>query len=117
MCLANVLISIQKASFQGVLATDHERSFAIFIYKCEDENARFSNRATIGYVTRDGGYANHEATFSNNPYSISCLDYPASQWTNVSYEITGMGLPFFGNCEFLFPNIINFHSCSSKICM
>ena len=90
-----VLISVQKASFQGVLATDHERSFAIFIYKCEDENARFSNRATIGYVTRDGGYANHEATFSNNPYSISCLDYPARRWTNVIYEIQGTNYCFF----------------------
>ena len=82
-------IVLQRASFQGVLATDYKRSFAIFIYKCEDENASFSDRATIGFVARDGFYVNHEATFLDNPYSISCLDFPASQWTNVIYEISG----------------------------
>ena len=74
---------MQKATFQGLLATDFQRSFAVFIYYSNGRNTRFSDHASIGYVTRDGCFTNHEA------HTVSCLNYPASSSNIVVYEISG----------------------------
>ncbi|CAI8054601.1 Matrilin-2 [Geodia barretti] len=78
-----------KATFFGILATDYQRSFAVFIYNCENGNATFSNRATVGFVTSDGFYANHEASYGWNPYPTLCRNHPTSQWAQIIYEISG----------------------------
>ena len=52
---------------------------------------RFSNGATIGFVTGDGLFANHPATHRSSAQSVACLNSPASPWVNVVYEITKTG--------------------------
>ena len=77
----------QTNTFQGILATDFSRSFAVFTYYCGDLD--FSNGANIGFVTTDGLFANHKATLRGEPMYVACLNYPVSPWVNVVYEITG----------------------------
>ena len=68
------------------MVTDFTRSFAVFTYFCGDLN--YSNGATIGFVTPDGLFANHPATFSGSAQSIACSNLPNTPWVNVVYLIT-----------------------------
>ena len=83
-------------TFQGILVTDYVNSYAIFIYQCGDLN--YSNDATIGFVTRDGFFGNHETTLRNDAQSIACQNSPTSPWVNIVYRIGFEGLFFFGGC-------------------
>lgn len=84
------LIFLQTNIFQGVLVTDYKRSYAVFTYYCGD--LRFSGNATIGFVTGDGMFANHETSLRGNPQSIACLNSPASPWVNIVYGINSAGI-------------------------
>ena len=53
--------------------TDYSRSIAVFTYYCGDLS--YSNRATIGFTTTDGLFANHPATTRGNAKDIACLNY------------------------------------------
>ena len=69
--------------------TDFTRSFSIFTYFCGD--LRYTNRATIGFSTGDGLFANHPASLRGSADSVACLNFPTSPWVNVVYEITKTG--------------------------
>ena len=78
---------IQTNTFQGILATDFERSFAVFTYKCGDLD--FSGGAIIGFSdTRSGYYRMHVASERGNAKAIDCLNYPENVWVNVVYKLT-----------------------------
>ena len=85
----HVILFPQTSKFQGIIVTDFSRSFSIFTYYCGD--LRFSNDATIGFVTGDGLFANHPASLRGSAQSVACLNSPASPWVNVVYEITKTG--------------------------
>ena len=72
------------------MTTDFKSSFAVFIYRCGDLNFP-RNHATIGFVSEDGVYANHEAMFRKKISAVSCLNYPNSPWVNVVYDIAVPG--------------------------
>ena len=82
----NIFI-LQVNTFQGLIVTDFQRSFSVFIYHCGDLTYSTSNTA-IGFDTADGHFANHPATIRGNAHHISCLNNPVSPWVNVIYEIT-----------------------------
>ena len=88
-CYVSNLFKPQTNTFQGIIVTDFSRSFAVFTYYCGDLN--YSNGATIGFTTTDGLFANHPATLRGSAQSIACLNYPATPWVNVVYEITSRG--------------------------
>ena len=71
---------LQRATFQGVLATDFSKTFAVFIYPCRGPHSDILPYATIGYVTRDGLYDNYKGNFSCFKQSL----------TKVVFEITGI---------------------------
>lgn len=84
-----VLIScfyIQTNTFQGILATDFERSFAVFTYKCGDLD--YSGGAIIGFSDSRFYYGMHVASERGNAKAIACLNYPENVWVNVVYELT-----------------------------
>jgi hypothetical protein len=70
----------QTLTFQGILATDFQRSYAIFIYSCDD--VIFTIPSAIGFVTSDGMYANYRSV---DFLQASCLLY----YYSVIYEISG----------------------------
>lgn len=80
---------LQTNTFQGILVSDFEQSFAVFTYKCGDLG--FSGDATIGFVTEGGLYANHAATFRGNAKEVACLNSPNSPWVNIVYKLTDSG--------------------------
>ena len=81
---------VQKNTFQGMLATDFARSYAVFTYRCGDLS--YSDPGNIGYIHPDDGvYVIHGATERENPHDIACVNIPHSQWVNVVYEITRSG--------------------------
>ena len=69
--------------------TDFARSFAVFTYKCGDLD--YSNHASVGFISEDGLFANHQAVFRSNTTAIACLNVPSSLWVNVVYDITLSG--------------------------
>ena len=80
-------LSPQTNTFQGIVTTDHTRSFAVFTYKCGD--IEYSNSATIGFTAGDVLlFANHPLTVRRKAQDIACLNSPESQWVNVVYEVT-----------------------------
>ena len=92
---------LQTNTFQGVLVTDFERSYAIYTYFCGDLG--FSGNVTIGFATGDGMFADHESTLSGNAQSIACLNIPDSPWVNIVYGISSSGKASNSQLELL-PN-------------
>jgi len=82
--------SSQTNTFQGIVTTDHRRSFAVFSYKCGDIG--FSNSATIGFTAEDVFFANHPLTVRRRAQDIACINSPESEWVNVVYELTSEDL-------------------------
>ena len=80
----------QTNTFQGIITTDHMRSFAVFTYKCGDIG--YSNSATIGFTAGDVLFANHPLTVRKRAQDIACINSPESQWVNVIYELTSEDL-------------------------
>ena len=79
----------QTNTFQGIIVTDFSRSFSVFTYYCGDMS--YSNGATIGFMTRDGLFANHPAGTRTHAEYIDCLNDPISPWVNIVYQISQRG--------------------------
>ena len=80
----------QTNTFQGIVTTDHMRSFAVFTYKCGDIG--YSISATIGFTAGDVLFANHPLTVRKRAKRIACINSPESQWVNVIFELTSEDL-------------------------
>ena len=70
----------QRNTFQGILVTDFVKSYAVFIYKCDD-----------GFVTGDGLYVNHMASLNRSATTVACLNEPVTPWVNLVYKISSSG--------------------------
>ena len=84
-----IIFFLQTNTFQGILATDFVRSFAVFTYKCGDLS--YSAYTFIGVNSEDGLYAIHPASDRWNAMAIACLNYPGNPWVNVVHELTAAG--------------------------
>ena len=80
---------LQTNTFQGILVTDFERSYAVFTYYCED--LEFSSDSFVGFQVSDDFFYFHETSFTNNVLSIACLNVPDSPWVNIVYGTTASG--------------------------
>ena len=87
----SLFLFLQKNTFQGLLITDYNVSYAVFTYKCEDLNFPNGNKAVIGFVAPDGLHYNHPLSLSNQTASIDCLYYPKTPWVNVVKMIAKEG--------------------------
>ena len=65
------------------------KSYAVFIYKCG--HLRFSDDATIGFVTGNGLYVNHMASLNRSATTVACLNEPVTPWVNLVYKISSSG--------------------------
>ena len=81
-----IIFFLQTNTFQGILATDFVRSFAVFTYLCGDLS--YSTDTVIGFFSEDGLNATHPASDRWNAMAIACLNYPNNPWVNVVYELT-----------------------------
>ncbi|CAI8020342.1 hypothetical protein GBAR_LOCUS12170, partial [Geodia barretti] len=81
----------QKITFQGILATDLRKTFAIFTYKCDGNS--FPDKATVGYVIEDGMASNHKATLQDNPHKVIC-NCTTEEYVNIVLDISECNPPF-----------------------
>ena len=74
-----------SSSFQAVLASQGNKTYAIFTYKCD----LFDWNGTNAII----GFSASNTVFANFPLSrlvqenINCLNSPTSNWSNIVYEI------------------------------
>jgi hypothetical protein len=80
-------------TFQGILITDGNHSFAIFTYHCKV--LQWSGGASIGFNYNSAYYKNHFLSLSTAANNISCLNFPVSNWTSVIYVLGRDLLSFF----------------------
>jgi hypothetical protein len=91
-----------KITFQGILATNQRKTYAIFTYKCDGN--KFPVKPTVGYVTEDGMVFNYEATLQNNPlqnnpYQIIC-NSTTDEYVNIVLKISESECkPAFDDCK------------------
>ena len=77
---------LQTNSFQAILTTDGNSSYAIFTYECGSMG--WSRDSTIGFNAAGSIFANHPLS-GRNARSVACSNAPASNWTNLIYNLTG----------------------------
>ena len=105
----------QNISFQGVLAKDgDQRSFIVFRYRCTSAWRIFlkSKKATIGFVTADGLSEIHPLTFSGEPFSVACLNAPATEFTDIVYQLKGIYTFLTASFEMYFTLSLHRYVCS-----
>ena len=100
---------LQNNTFEGVLITDGEISYAVFIYQCGAIN--WSNRAVLigyksGLIDSDTIARYHPASFSDTALQLGCndLDTYMHPWENLIYRLPPLGKD-------------NHHATSFIICM
>ena len=76
---------LQTNTYQGLVITDFNSSFAVFIYKCYD--LEFSGSATIGFMAGNVLFSNHRIS-GNSAKNIACINYPERPWVNLVYKLT-----------------------------
>ena len=76
--------SFQTNTFQGMLVTDFNRSYAIFISRCGD--LTFSAPGKIGF---SHFYFNFllGASTREEPHLIACINEPVSPWVNLAWPV------------------------------
>ena len=81
------ILLLQTNTFQAVMVTDGNNSFAIFIYQCGD--LQWSrNGTTIGFGAGSEFFSNHWLSGTPNVSSIACLNTPDSQFFTLLYKLT-----------------------------
>ena len=78
-------IIIQTNTYQGILITNGQQSYALFTYQCGQLG--WSGGATIGFSAAGNFYQNH-CLSGINARNIACLNSPGSTWTNVIYQLS-----------------------------
>ena len=77
--------TLQLNSYQAVLITDGQASYAVFTYKCG--MLEWSANATIGFNTDGTLYRNHYLSGSSSAVNIACLNSLDSPWSSVVYQL------------------------------
>ena len=76
---------LQTNTYQGLVITDFNSSYAVFIYKCYD--LEFSGSAAIGFTAGNVLFSNHRIS-GYRAKNVACINYPESSWVNLVYKLT-----------------------------
>ena len=79
----------QRNSYQAVLITDGERSYALFLYHCD---LLISGGAGIGYFASGNFFENHPLAKSARSDSVACSNSPHTAWNTLIYSIHYAGI-------------------------
>ena len=87
MLIANTSFNFsQPNTFQVVLASSIDTSYAIFTYRCGSLNLNSYSPST-GYTFNSTLFKNHYLSIARAAHTIACLNQPASVWSNVVYKL------------------------------
>lgn len=80
-----MIISMQTNSYQGIVITNGQQSYALFTYQCGQLG--WSGDATIGFSAEGKLFQNHylSGTYAKN---IACLNSGVTIWSNVIYQLS-----------------------------
>lgn len=81
---------LQRNTYQGILVTNGQRSYALFLYQCGQLQ---TNLAGVGYLADGNFYENHPLSNSDSSSDVACQNEPQSQWSNVIYQLDYRGWP------------------------
>ena len=77
-----------------VIVTDGVYSYAVVIFKCGDLNwTGDSGFAVVGFLAGQGVHGNHSLSMTADVNSISCLNLPSTNWSNVVFQLSQGELP------------------------
>ena len=83
-----MLLYLQSNTYQGVLITDGEVSYTIFIYRC----GLLENGAVgaMGYYINDTHFQEHSLSNSDLSSTVACQSN-TSDWSALMYSLNGTG--------------------------
>ena len=73
-------------TYQGILITNGEQSYAVFTYQCG--LMAWSGGATVGFTSAGEFYQNHRLSGTPSITNIACLNPLDSEWTNIVYQLS-----------------------------
>lgn len=76
-------------TWQAILTTNGTTSYAIFTYQCG--SLSWSRATTIGYNAAGRIFENHPSS-GRNARDIACTNAPASNWTNILYDLSSSAI-------------------------
>ena len=84
----------QTNTFQGIVITDGNKTYAVYTYHCDD--VEWSDGSVIGFNAGGSYYANHPLSDSLAARDIDCVHSPESEWNNVVYDVNPNGTTIYG---------------------
>ena len=75
----------QRNTFQGIVITDGSKTYAVYIYLCDD--IQWSDGSVIGFNAGGSYFANHPLSDTIAARDIDCVNSPGSEWNNVVYDL------------------------------
>ena len=85
-CMVEFVILQGYNTFQAIMVTDGNNSFAIFIYRCGD--LQWDDNAVIGFGASSEFASNHWLSGTPNVTSIACLNTPDNPFFILLYKLT-----------------------------
>lgn len=80
------IIFYQTNTFQGIIITDGNQSYALFTYFCGLLSR--SDGGTIGFNSDGNYFRNHPLSGSPRLSEVACLNSPRTAWSNILYSLT-----------------------------
>ena len=77
---------LQANTFQGILVTDGEQSYALFTYNCD--MMEWSGNATVGFNAAGKFFHSHFLSGTHSITNIACINSPQSSWSNIIYQLS-----------------------------
>ena len=103
----------QTNTFQGIVITDGNKTYAVYTYRCDD--IQWSDGSVVGFNAGGSYYANHPLSDSLFARDIDCVHSPGSEWNNVIYDVNPNGTsiytpPRLSGKHFIASSIIHMHT-------
>lgn len=80
------LFFLQTNTYQGIVITNGQQSYALFVYQCN--RMGWSGNATIGFSAAGNFYQNHHLSGTPNAKTIACMNLTGSVRSNIVYQLS-----------------------------
>ena len=100
------LLISQTNTFQAIIMTNGNQSYAVFIYLCGALSSSGNvTDGTIGFNSDGSYFRNYPLSGTPRLPEVSCLNHPRTMWTNLLYSLT----PSSGSLLYNYVNYV--HVC------
>jgi hypothetical protein len=79
----------QTNSFQGIIITNGNQSYALYTYKCGTlSSTGVRTNGTIGFNSDGNYFRNFPLSGTSRVNEVACLNLPNALWSNLLYSLT-----------------------------